>query len=267
MEQGSSKLFTVDPAAVLIPDEGLGNFRSGFTEERIRFKLSSIFWNIVPFAGQVIFLSSLFQFLWLKTHSRRVLLYEHGFIRQTLNFRREVKKETVFRYDGLKGMLLSKTRRYTSTYGIRKYGSTSVSLTILDSDNVRKNLISGSYRNENEKDDDYSFAGHVCHAINKDWLDRALFNFNDELVRKGYGSFVTSKGEVRVGKDFINVGNEYVSGGFRYSFEDGNLYLFPDMEENAKFKRKKRTVTINVSGMYNKEIFLMALNQFHGVRL
>lgn len=53
--------------------------------------------------------------------------------------------------------------------------------------------------------------------------------------------------------------------GFSYRFDNGYLYLYPD-EGNKSFWKGKKSLSINVASMYNKEIFLAAISQFHGIQ-
>ena len=258
--------YTVDPVRVQIPDEGLGEFIVGFTEENKPFNWTNILWNLLPGAGQLFFVGHVLRHWWVKTHPDRILLYKNGFIKQTLDNKGRVKKELTFNFYELNGVLLGKTRQYQNIYGIRKYNATTVQLSVLDEHNVKEVILSGSYRNENEIEGNYNFIGYACLAINNAWIQFAIKKFNEEFSSKGYASFSTPNGEVLVGSDFIKANNIVVSSGFKYSFDNGYLYIYPNAAEGGHFKNNSKPVVINVAGMFNKEVFLLAIGQIHGIR-
>lgn len=258
--------YTVDPVRVQIPDEGLGEFIVGFTEENKPFNWTNILWNLLPGVGQLFFVGHVLIHWWVKTHPDRILLYKNGFIKQTLDNKGRVKKELTFNFHELNGILFGKTRQYQNIYGIRKYNATNVQLSVLDEHNVKEVILSGSYRNENEIEGNYNFIGYACLAINNAWIQFAIKKFNEEFSSKGYASFSTPNGEVLVGSDFIKANNIVVSSGFKYSFDNGYLYLYPNAAEGGHFKNNSKPVAINVAGMFNKEVFLLAIGQIHGIR-
>ena len=109
------------------------------------------------------------------------------------------------------------------------------------------------------------FVGYACNSIRSTWLQFAIDKFNKEISTVGYGTFVSKSGRVLVGKEFIQVNDQVVSPGFKYSFDSGYLYLYPNDEEGSHFKKKSKSVNINVVEMYNSDVFLMAMQQFFGV--
>ena len=255
----------IDVNKVNIPDEGLGNFRFGYTQETVSFNWSCILWNLLPLVGQILFLFHVITYLWTKSHANRILLYEHGFIKQVVDMKGRVKKESVYDFYKINGVKYSKTRQYQNIYGIQRYNCTAVSLHILGSDNAEELIIKGSYRNENELDNQYNFVGYACNSIRSTWLQFAIDKFNKEISTVGYGTFVSKSGRVLVGKEFIQVNDQVVSPGFKYSFDSGYLYLYPNDEEGSHFKKKSKSVNINVVEMYNSDVFLMAMQQFFGI--
>lgn len=266
MNRGTIERYTVNPNSIQIPDEGLGKFIVGYTEENIHFNWSYALWNLFPIAGQIFFIYLFMQYWWTKTHANRILLYENGFIKQKLDGKRRVKKETVYNFNRLNGIHLGKIVHYSVTYGIKRYGGTSVKLTVLNENNVKKEILSGAYRNEYEVENQYNFLGYACHAVNNAWIKFAIQKFNHEFSTNGYATFYIPKGKVLVGSDFIKVNDTVVSSGFRYSFYNGYLKLYPNAAEGEHFKKRAKTVAINIAKMFNKEVFLMAMDQLHGVK-
>lgn len=257
--------YKVDPRKVNIPDKGLGEFLCGFTEEHKPFNWANIWWNLLPITGQFFFIFFVLWHWWVKSHPRRILLYKNGFIKQNLRSKGRVKKERIINFYEIKGVLYAKTRQIQSIYGIRRYNGTAVEFSVLNSNNVSELILKGMYRNKEEVDSKYNFIGYACNAINNVWIKFAIDKFNNEISSKGYGTFTTTSGEVHVGRDFIKVNDAIVTKGFKYSFDNGCLCLYPNAAEGIHFK-KATTVVINVAGMYNKEVFLMAISQLHGIR-
>lgn len=258
--------YTLDPESINIPDEGLGEFLYGFTEEKIRFNWANLLWNLLPFAGQAFFLGFVIKHWLIKFHAKRILLYKNGFIKQKLRSKGTIKEESSYDFNDIKGILYAKTRHYQNIYGFTLYKSTVVKLLVLDSNNIEEVVLEGEYRNKKEVDGKYNFIGYTCNAISNVWMEHAIERFNNEITSKGYGTFTCPTGEILVGRDFIKVNDEIISSGFKYSFNEGYLYLFPNAAEGGHFKQKGQHITINVAGMYNKEVFLMALSQFFGIR-
>lgn len=248
-----------------IPNKGLGNYVGGFTEENKPFNWANIFLNLIPGAGQLLFVGHVVRHWWVKSHANRILLYENGFIKQTLNGKRSVKKESTHNFNEMNGLLFKKARQYQNIYGFQKYNGTNVELSVLEN-NTKKKILTGTYRNEKDIDGHYNFIGYACNAINNAWLQFALQKFNREYSTQGYGTFSTPNGEVKVGRDFIEANNTIVSSGFKYAFNNGYLFLYPNAAEGAHFKQKSDPIAINVAEMYNKDAFLLAISQIHGIQ-
>lgn len=266
MSLTSIEHYVIDPKSVSIPNKGLGAFLCGFTEEKKPFNWANIWFNLIFGVGQILFIGHVIRHCWVKSHPDRVLLYQNGFIKQSLDNKGKVKQESINNYYDLKGVLYAKTRQYQSIYGIKTYNCTTVNLSVLDKNNIKSKILWGSYRNKDEIEGKYNFIGYACNAIRDSWLKFALNKFNDELRSRGYGSFTSPTGEITVGRDFIGVNNTIVSSGFRYSFDNGYLYLYPNAAESAHFAQKCKPVAINIAGMYNKEVFLLAIGQLHGIK-
>lgn len=265
MVRTSIEHYVIDATKINIPDKGLGNFMYGFTEERTPFNWAWIWFNLIPIVGQLIFVLFVISYWMVRSHPQRIFLYQNGFIKQKLGNKGRVKKESVINFLEINGMRYTKTQQYQNTYGIRIYQGTGVTLSVLNSNNIEDKILTGSYRNKHEVDGKYNFIGYACNAIDNTWIPFAINKFNHELSTQGYGTFSTPSGEVLVGKDFIRTKSVVVSSGFKYSFDNGYLYLYPNAAEGA-FKQKSKPIAINVAAMYNKEVFLMAISQLHGIR-
>ena len=224
MEITAIENYIVDTNNLTIPNKGLGNYKCGFTEERKPFNLQNIWLNLLPFFGQILFIAHLLRHWWVRTHPCRILLYQNGFIKQSLDSHGNVKKENVFNFSTIKGILNDRVRQFQSIYGIRRYNCTTVKMWVLDANNTKVHVLGGAYRNKEEIEGNYNFIGYACNAISDAWNEIALNNFNREL-----------------------------------------LYLYPD-EGNKSFWKGKKSLSINVASMYNKEIFLAAISQFHGIQ-
>lgn len=123
---------------------------------------------------------------------------------------------------------------------------------VLDANNTKVHVLGGAYRNKEEIEGNYNFIGYACNAISDAWNEIALNNFNRELLAKGYATFYTPKKEILVGRNFIKSGDMEIRPGFSYRFDNGYLYLYPD-EGNKSFWKGKKSLSINVASMYNKE--------------
>lgn len=265
MEITAIENYIVDTNNLTIPDKGLGNYKCGFTEERKPFNLQNIWLNLLPFFGQILFIAHLLRHWWVRTHPCRILLYQNGFIKQSLDSHGNVKKENVFNFSTIKGILNDRVRQFQSIYAIRRYNCTTVKMWVLDANNTKVHVLGGAYRNKEEIEGNYNFIGYACNAISDAWNEIALNNFNRELLAKGYATFYTPKKEILVGRNFIKSGDMEIRPGFSYRFDNGYLYLYPD-EGNKSFWKGKKSLSINVASMYNKEIFLAAISQFHGIQ-
>ena len=251
---------------IKISPTDLGKFLQGYTNERVPFNWKLLLWNLLPIAGTVMFIIFLSQYLWERQRPKRILIFENGFIKQQLTYSGQVRKYNTFKYSDLSGILYEHTRRYQNIYGIRRYITTDIKLSVLDSNNKPTKIFSGTYKNEYEIDGHYNFIGYACNAINNSWLNIAVQRFNNQLSALGYGKFITKNGEVRVNKDFISVNGEYVTSVCKYSFDNGYLYLYPNENRDSNRKHRSQSVIINISQMYNKEVFLLALNKFYGIK-
>lgn len=259
----SKEKYLVNSDTTPIPDYGLGAYKEGYSNIGEGFPWLSIFWNIIPVAGQFIFFTKVFQ------HFRKkgsVLIYENGFLEQHANWKGEIKEEYPYNFNELKGVSLSKTKHFQTTYGIRTYNGTAVDLSVMENDSSVSNILKGMYRNKNERPDKYNFIGYASHAINDAWINFAIRRFNQEFAQKGYGTFYADYKTILVGKGYIKVNDDIFSGAITYSFDNGYLYLYPETEEGAHFKKKSKPIEVNVAKMFNKEVFLMAIDKFLGIR-
>lgn len=256
--------YLVDADKINIPDEGLGAFIGGL-QDKPQFIWRLLWFNLAIGIGQVFFLLYLLLHWWMKTHPKRVLLYQNGFIKQYVDSRGKVMRQKVVNFSEVKGIRYAKTRNYKSSIFDTTYTGTSVVLSILYLNNSKKKILKGLYHNEEEVDGHYNFIGYACNAINNAWTKYAINRFNQELSLKGYGSFYTRSGDILVGRNFIDVNGTEIKPGFTYSFEDGRLYLYPNSYDVA-FKKKYKPIVVNVIDMYNQEAFLIAVGQLHGIQ-
>lgn len=257
--------YLLDVNSIEIPTRKFGDFLSGFSNAHEPFEKKYIWWNLLPIGGQIIFLTYALSHWWARRNPQRILVFKQGFVIQNINAKGMVKSQTEIDFNNIKGMLCDKTRLYTSTYGIRKYNSTSFDISVWLSDNYCQSVLKGSYRNEEEEADKYNCKGYACNAITKSWLEFAIDCFNQEFNTKGFATFYAGGDKVVVAKDYIQVNDTMIYPGFSYSLNNGYLILYPEGERGSVFKRKKRVV-IHVSKMYNKEIFLLMVGREHGIR-
>lgn len=261
----SIKHYLVHPNKIQIPDEGLGEFVSGYTNENKPFNWTNILWNILPLGGQFMFFLEVGKHWSEKLHPSRILIYKNGFIKQKLDRKKRVIEESIVDFNRINGIMTCRTRHYRLIYGIRKYDYTEVEILVMDDKYMEESVLEGKYKNENEIDGEYNFFGYASNAVSNAWFSFSLDNFNNEYSTKGFGSFSTTEGVVLVGKDFIKVNNDVVSSGFKYAFDSGRLYLYPNAAEGGHFKQKTKPIEINVAEMYNREVFLLAIKQIHGI--
>lgn len=253
--------YIVDVNKINIPNEGLGEFLVGYTDGRLSFEWKRAWINLLPIIGNIIFLIYVIAIFIKSQRPIRVLIYKNGFIKQKLNSSGIVKHESVYNFNDLRGLLYYKRRTYTTTYGITRYSCTGVTLSVLDTNNVKEQILKGAYKNENEEEGKYNFYGYAGNTITKLWIQFAVKKFNAEIATKGYGTFPTGKKEIQIGRDFIKVDEIVVKKGkFSYLFDNGYLYLYPEGE------KKSKRIGINIAEMYNKEAFLIVAQQLHGIR-
>lgn len=262
--------FQIRTLGTLIPAMNLGNFIDGYIEKNESFNYKNLWWPLLPIIGWVIFvLLVIIYFLKLLFHFRffRVFIYEKGIVRQSLTKKGKTVDETVFKFNDLIGVSYKKTRQYKNVYGINIYNDTTVQLTGLDENKKEICILSGSYRNEKEQPGKYNFTGYACNAIMNVWNQIALERFDKELKQNGFAVFYSGNKEVKVGIKFLRMGNNYVSDNFSYIFDNGALIIYPNMEEGSHFKKHANYFSIDVNGMYNSHIFLMAIRQYLGINL
>lgn len=256
--------YIIDPMSIQLPDHGLGKFVEGYTSKGDSFNWKNIFWNLIPIFGQLVFLAKWGITLYNNSRVKNILIYQNGFVTQLTNKKGELKKEDVYNYHTLKGMSLQKTRNFSRVYGITNYTGTSVSLNVMEKDGCVMNIFDGTYYNKEDYPEDHDFLGYSVHAINNSWINFSIDNFNREFSEKGYATFYSDYQTIILGKGYIKVNDKGVSGQFKYAFDNGILYLYPPEEGN--FNSKPNPITVNIAKMYNKEIFLMAINKLLGIR-
>lgn len=258
----SIKHYVLDANKINIPDEGLGKFLSGFTEENEPFNWITTLWNLLPITGQIFFVAYVLDHWWTKSHPQRILVYQNGFIKQCMDSKGRVKKKSVINFHEINELLYVRTHQYKSIYGITKYEGTSVNLSILDSNNVKGNILTGMYHNKHEIEGKYNFIGYACNAIHNSWIQFAMNKCINEISSKGYVTFTTPSGEVLVGRNFIKANNIVAGLGSQFSYYEGYLYLYPNATEGAHSEQKSEPITINVAEMCNKEVFMKLLAKF-----
>ena len=177
-------------------------------------------------------------------------------------------EHTILRYDEIGGIKCPKTRRYQSIYGFKIYNGTNVYFEICGIDGKILLNKSFGYKNEDEVPDNYNGLGYATLAITAVWNKIALERLNAELKSEGYATFVTSNGKgnvpVLVGRRYIQVGENVARDSYRYSLDGGMLYIWPDYDEKSK---KNKYFTINVNGMYDRDVFLLAITQLLDMEL
>lgn len=253
-----------------IPDTGLGEFVEGYTNSRDSIINKKILWLLLlPIVGWVILAVFLIVMLLGKTFGtiHSIYLYKNGILWET---KPKIGKseEIIIRYDEIGGIKTSKTRQYSSIYGlVNVYQGTSVLLDICDRDGFSIIQRHFAYQNEHEKEDGYNSFGFGMNAILAAWDKIALDRLNKELNEKGFCTFYTTengkKVSVEVGGYFIKSAGNYASAGLKYAFQEGILYIYPSEED---CNSSKKYFTINVNEMYNRNVFLLAVNQLLGIR-
>lgn len=252
----------------LIPDTGLGEFVEGYTNRRDSINKKILWLLLLPIVGWVLLavfliLALLGKFL-RKTHS--VYLYQDGVLWETKSIIGK-SEEIIIRYDEIGGIKTSKTRQYSSIYGlVNTYQCTSVLLEICDKDGFSIIQRQFAYQNEHEKEDGYNSLGFGMNAILTTWNKIALDRLNRELNENGFCTFYTTengkKVSVEVENYFIKSANNYAGAGLKYAFQEGILYIYPSEED---CNSSKKYFTINVNEMYNRDVFLLAINQLLGI--
>lgn len=269
MSKSIREKYLIDPSKIMVPDANLGTFIEGYQEVIPPFKWKWLFWNLLPCAGQLFFCIYLFPYLknFILNYykSNRVFIYENGFIVQEVRLKKKGLEYYVFNYSELKGISVTKTRKYNIIYGIRVYDETSVEVNAIDEDNREYEVIKGFYKDELDKKANHGFIGCVADVIMEHWNPIALQRFNDELAQKGYGTFRSDFTNIEISRNYIKVGKRVVERPFRYGLNQGMLYIRPQTEGNAHFKQEVEPVEINIAEMYNKDIFLLGANQLLGI--
>ena len=265
-----------DPLALNHPI--FGAYVDGYTEEHTPFNwkilcfyiipFACILWFIfTPFAGiLVVALYLLWYFVVEKIRSLRILIYQGGFVKQIVKRSGAIAEIVEYDFDEMTGMSLSKCRNYQVIYGIRMYQRTDIELKIVKGTLPAETIITGSYRNEEEKDNRYNFKGYVAIALQRAWLPIAIEHFNRQMDVQGYGTFYDGKNKIEVGKGFIRVGKQGFSGSFQYTFQDGCLYLYHKSEEGAHFKGKVKPIKVDVNNMFDSQVFLFAADKLLGIK-
>ncbi len=255
--------YLISPNDALIPQVGLGGYKIGFTTERVPFEWKNLFWILLPIGGWLILLIFILLYIWSKISCYRVFIYEKGIFKQRTGF---LSKDMIYRFDDISGISVARTKQYRRIYGFDKYTGTSVSIKIELKDGSIDKFYNDRYRNEYEVEGEYEFAGYMANALTNSWIDVSLKRVNEELKRQGYATFRSEKSIVSVGRGFIKSDSNYANGQFRYSFDNGYLYIYPGGEDAVQFKNKNKYFVINVNKMYNKEVFLMTISSLLGIK-
>ena len=258
MSNYNARTYLIDSVSFNNSGSDLGKFIVGYTDERVKFKKSFLLMLLIPLIGLFVVLYFL-AIHYLKSR-KRIYFFENGILVQDV--RR--KSESVFRYDEIKGISVSRTRQYM--YGI--YQGTFYHVRFLYSNMESCIFMQGSYRNEQEVIEKFNFDNYVIDTLINQWTPKAISKFNAEMRDQGYGVFYTDKDEVHLGKDFLRVGDNYISphSKFNLYFFNGSLNIsIPNTERGSLFQRKTKNFSINVNEMYNKEVFLSAIERYFGI--
>lgn len=281
------KNFIVNPELEMIPDVGLGNYIVGYTSKGERFALEKILWLVIPGLPFLYFLlrGDKNDFIWLyflfpclligffkvlvysiqviteAIHGNNYYIYDKGFVWHKRPFGGKIKKEAIINFNDVSGIRMSKTRHYTQSTFSSSYNGTSVEFKVYGMNGILFSQIS-TYKNEYENPEKYNVEGYAFHTIIDRWNDIALERANQELSEKGYVTF--NAGYIKVGRDFLKVGMNYVEvGNFSYSFDDGQLYIYPESVDGLHVPE---SFSVDVNSMTNKEIFLLTIDQFLGIK-
>lgn len=261
--------YIVTPETDLVPDAGLGEFVTGYSQRGDRFNWKWLLWNILPFAGTFLFIFIVLGY-WIK-HIRytRILIYKGGFVWQVVTHRGVVKCETKVQFADLKGLSVRRTRHYTSHYGIiDQYNYTGITLIALGTNNQIAFSENETYRNEHEVPEKNNHVNYALNAILRQWSPIVIDRVNAELHDKGFCTFYGINGhETQVSHSFIRDDSHYVAAGqFRYSMGDGCLRLYPQNEDGAKFKKQADIWAIELGALCDSNVFLTAVEQFFGIK-
>lgn len=254
----------------LIPDAGLGEFSEGYSSARDSFNYKFLLLILIPVVGWILVIVLFITFCIMKWLNAKddIYLYKEGFL-WVRKPRFGNPEETIVRFDEIGGIRYSKTRLYKVVYFINVYDSTSTTFEVCNRKGLSICKVESAYRNEKEADDKYNAVAFASNAIIARWNDMAVERFNREVAEKGYGTFYIKDGRtnatVELGRDFIKTGRHYAGRDFRYAFQDGLLYIYPS-EEDRNFSESTQYFTINVNGMYDSRVFLLAAAQYLGIK-
>ena len=169
MAKNSLDIWMVDPRDVSIPDRNLGRYVIGFSEEKTPFIWGSLLFNLLPVVGQIISLTVVGMHFWKRSHPKRILVYEKGFIRQFLNKEGEVVKEELYPFADCSTISFERTRRYSLILFFQIYNGTDVTMTVHGKDGKKRKPVKGMYRNEYEENGRYNYFGYSANAIENLW--------------------------------------------------------------------------------------------------
>lgn len=286
--------FYADLTAIAIPEVGLGQCTAGYTEEKpLLQNVFQVLWCIALCGAWIFWVSiiipdfvdpdrnvktllvegaitvmagiGIVNHIYKKLNPHRILLYEGGFVMETLNIIGVVSKTEVFNFNEINGLKYREKAEYTTRR--RKYGAshkirtgTTFVLSILDSQFKEKEVLRGSVSR--------AMAGHafietVCDEIYRLWLEFESYNVDRILASKGSVVFKIGHTFVTVGKDQIKINDAIVSNIYSYAMEGGILGLVTECEENGVINRNE--FKIDYREMYNQKSFLYLLAHYHNM--
>ncbi len=264
--------YSIDAQTNQIPEVGLGTFVKGYASQREPFLFKSLWLLLIPIAGWVaIAIYLLFWCIrWIIErffgYQKLIYLYENGFLWKNVPIKFGTPEDIIIRFDEIGGIRNSKTKNYSSIYGIKHYSSTIVGFEICGISGNTLLSLGFSYHNEFDNPEKYDFYCLATKTILDVWNEISLTHLNAELRRDGYCSFITRQGKktihVLVGKNFIQAGTNCAKLPFRYSLDNGYLHLWTNVEGKSS---KDKHFTININSMYDKELFLLVATQVMGL--
>lgn len=259
--------FRMDISTIKPSEYNLGNCIEGYTSERQKYNWKILFINLLPIVGQIIFLVDLLIYLWKKSHSLRIIVFENGFVKQRLLKNGTVDKETVYPFSKVEGIQTKKTTHMTNFIVTIVYSCTEIKQRLLFKDGRKEMVLCGSYHNKHADYVNSEFLSLSCFAIEKAWLSHDLRRFNERMHNEGCASFLSGSQEIVVSREWIKVGDTTISGDFKYKIESGLLYFYVPLEgTHARQKQKVKPIVINLGRMYNRNTFLLAIDHLHGVK-
>lgn len=248
------KRYRVNSDKINMPDYDLGTYIDGFEGKKRIFIWLFVVYNIIPFAGNIIFIIYL---LWYWTQRKwgrfdRYLFFQKGILIQNFGWFGKIKDENFYGYSDFIGFNAPRTEHIKYVNGIRAPKSYSICLSFYETPYEDYFIFEKKYKPAKD------FANFIPYIIGENWYPIIAKNYAEEFKKNHTVKFYSDGTEIILAHGVISIAGKKISNLSSYNFYDGKLYLWEDGDSEP--------IVISINDMINQQIFLLYVNSLLGIQ-